>query len=44
MFAVISAILGGTDVINWYRFALFLSYIKLGVTIIKYIPQVMSVA
>ena len=40
MFAGVSVVLAATSVITWLRFLNFFSYIKLGVTLIKYIPQV----
>ncbi|KAJ6637414.1 Cystinosin like [Pseudolycoriella hygida] len=36
---VIFAILGGTTVIHWLDFLYYCSYIKLTITLIKYIPQ-----
>ncbi|GAB6031653.1 hypothetical protein CHUAL_009412 [Chamberlinius hualienensis] len=42
LFLLISAILGATDVISWLTCVYYVSYVKLGVTLIKYIPQVYS--
>lgn len=36
---VVFAILGGTNVIHWLDFLYYCSYIKLTITLIKYIPQ-----
>lgn len=38
--AVVFSILGGTDVVHWLDFLYFCSYVKLSITIMKYIPQV----
>lgn len=38
--AIVALILGSTTVIAWIDFLYFLSYIKLVITLIKYIPQV----
>ncbi|VDK22453.1 unnamed protein product [Anisakis simplex] len=40
LFAVISFILSMTDVINTLQFIMFLSYVKMAVTLCKYFPQV----
>lgn len=40
---VVFAILGGTAVIHWLDFLYYCSYIKLTITLIKYIPQVSTV-
>lgn len=37
---VVFAILGATDTIHWLDFLYYCSYIKLTITLIKYIPQV----
>lgn len=37
---IVFAILGGTNVIHWLDFLYYCSYIKLTITLIKYIPQV----
>lgn len=37
---VVFLILGGTGVIHWLDFLYYCSYIKLSITLIKYIPQV----
>merc|ERR1712142_45359 len=39
LFATVSLILAATQVINWLRFVEYLSYIKLVITLIKYMPQ-----
>ena len=38
--AYIMALLAGFHVISWLNLVYWLSYIKLGVTFVKYIPQV----
>lgn len=38
-FLFISIILAGTDVIHWLDFLYYCSYVKLTITLIKYIPQ-----
>lgn len=38
-FLTISAILGGCKVIHWLDFLYYCSYVKLTITLIKYIPQ-----
>lgn len=37
---IVFAILGATDTIHWLDFLYYCSYIKLTITLIKYIPQV----
>jgi hypothetical protein len=37
---VISLILAWTDVIEWLDFLSYCSYVKLAITLIKYVPQV----
>jgi hypothetical protein len=37
---VISLILAWTDVIKWLDFLSYCSYVKLAITLIKYVPQV----
>ncbi|RZC35768.1 cystinosin -like [Asbolus verrucosus] len=39
LFLFISIILAGTDVIHWLDFLYYCSYVKLTITLIKYIPQ-----
>jgi len=39
LFAVVSLICAGAGAMNWFRFVELLSYVKLFITIIKYIPQ-----
>jgi len=39
LFAAVTLILGGTNIITWLDWINYLSYIKLFITIIKYIPQ-----
>lgn len=41
---VVFAILGGTATIHWLDFLYYCSYIKLGITLIKYIPQVRNLS
>ena len=40
MFAAITLVIAACDVITWLEYLYYFSYIKLGVTLIKYIPQV----
>lgn len=40
LFLFISIILAGTDVIHWLDFLYYCSYVKLTITLIKYVPQV----
>lgn len=40
LFLFISIILAGTDVIHWLDFLYYCSYVKLAITLIKYVPQV----
>lgn len=37
---IVFVILGGVDVVHWLDFLYFCSYVKLSITIMKYIPQV----
>lgn len=37
--SVVMVILGGTSVVHWLDFLYFVSYVKLFITLIKYIPQ-----
>lgn len=37
---VIFAIIGGVAVVHWLDFLYFCSYVKLSITIMKYVPQV----
>ncbi|KAF4517185.1 hypothetical protein B566_EDAN005617 [Ephemera danica] len=39
LFLTISAILSGTQVITWLDFLYYCSYVKLTITLIKYVPQ-----
>ncbi|KAJ3643343.1 hypothetical protein Zmor_026061 [Zophobas morio] len=39
LFLFISIILAGTDVIHWLDFLYYCSYVKLAITLIKYVPQ-----
>ena len=39
LYSVVCLILSAANVMTWLRFAEFLSYLKLFITIIKYIPQ-----
>ncbi|KAF5298132.1 hypothetical protein FQA39_LY02556 [Lamprigera yunnana] len=39
LFLTISLILSGTDTIRWLDFLYYCSYVKLSITLIKYIPQ-----
>ncbi|XP_068153163.1 cystinosin homolog [Drosophila tropicalis] len=39
LFVIISAILAGVSVIHWLDFLYYCSYVKLTITIIKYVPQ-----
>jgi cystinosin len=39
LFLFISIILAGTDVIHWLDFLYYCSYVKLTITLIKYVPQ-----
>lgn len=38
-FLVVSAILAGTHVVHWLDFLTYCSYVKLTITLIKYVPQ-----
>lgn len=40
VFVIVSAILAATAVVHWLDFLYYCSYIKLTITIIKYVPQV----
>lgn len=40
LFLFISLILASTDVIHWLDYLYYCSYVKLTITLIKYIPQV----
>ena len=40
VFAAITLVIAACDVITWLEYLYYFSYIKLGVTLIKYIPQV----
>ena len=40
---VITAIVAGCGVVNWLWFLYVFSYIKLAITIVKYVPQVSPV-
>ena len=37
--ASVTLILAGANVVSWLDWVQYLSYIKLGITVIKYIPQ-----
>lgn len=37
---IVMSILGGVDVVHWLDFLYYCSYVKLSITIMKYIPQV----
>lgn len=37
---IVMAILGGVNVVHWLDFLYYCSYVKLSITIMKYIPQV----
>ena len=39
LYSVVCLILSAANVMTWLRFTEFLSYLKLFITIIKYIPQ-----
>ena len=39
LYAIVILTLAGTQIINWLRFVQYLSYVKLVVTLIKYVPQ-----
>lgn len=40
LFAIVSLFVAVGGIITWLKYLNFISYIKLGVTLIKYIPQV----
>lgn len=40
LFLFISIIIAATDVIHWLDFLYYCSYVKLTITLIKYVPQV----